>query len=208
MRRGVGAVVLVMSLTACGGDDGGDVERATAEAPAPDAVNPDASVADTAAVADCDEVPFTGTISRVADGGHREVSITGADVVDAVAYRYLGDNYTVYVADHPIDRSVLERFDQGDYSTDSAMTAAEGGVLVSLFLFGDQVGPGAAIELGSDVPGPIVDAGGGAMANSLGAAGTLTVIGMSDDRVCFEIDYADDFQQVVGTVSAPIWPDR
>jgi hypothetical protein len=212
---------LALVAPACSDDDGeGTVETesdgsasasasgsasGSASAPA-DTEATDDTTDDTEAEAsgECGEPGFEGEISRIADGDHVEASITGDDVVDLVAFDFMG-NYTIYVADHEIDRTVLDEYAAGNIGTDNALVAPDGKVLASLFIYGDAVEPGDELEYETGVPGPIVDSGGGASANTLGSSGTLTFIGATDEVVCAEIDYSDDYQTVTGTVTAEIY---
>jgi hypothetical protein len=204
---------LTLVAPACSDDDG-DEDAVDTESTQPDdgTDSPDTTggddTADTTEVAggtgDCGEPGFEGEISRTADGDHVEASITGDDVVDAVAFDLMG-NYTIYVADHEIDRSVLDEYLEGSFSTDNAVVADEGGVVASMFIYGVTVEPGTEITFEAGVPSPIVDSGGGASANTLGAQGTLTVIDVTDSSVCAEIDYSDDHQTITGTVTAEIY---
>jgi hypothetical protein len=208
-RRGAISALLLCGalLGACGGDDASDGDTvAVGTAATPGATDPAAAPTEPS-IGGCSEVLFDGTISRAADGGHRDASLTSADVVDAVAYR-LGSNHTVYLSNRPIDRSVFEAYDRGEYSTENALTAPTDGVLATVFLYGDDgVSAGTTIDVASSVSGLIVDAGGGPSANTLGEQGTITVIDATEDRVCFTIDYRDDLQQMSGTVSVPVWPE-
>ena len=49
-----------------------------------------------------------------------------------------------------------------------------------------------------------VDAGAGRGAITSNPTGTVKVLAASGDRLCFAIDYADDYQTVDGVVSAKI----
>lgn len=198
-RAAAGVIVSCgVLLGACGGDDASDeAEVEVGTAPVPTEQSGEAT---------CGETLFDGTVSRTADGGHRDASLTGDDIVDAVAYP-LGSSYTVYLSDQPIDRSVFEAYDRGEYSSDNALTAPADGVLVTVFVYGTgELAPGTTLDVVDSVAGLIVDAGGGASANTLGEQGTITVDGVTEDRVCFTVDYRDDLQQMSGTVSAPVWP--
>jgi hypothetical protein len=154
--------------------------------------------------ADCPAEIFSGEISRQADEEQAAADLTGDDIVDGIAYGYARTNYTIYIADHEIDRAVFAEYDEGNFSTDNAVVAEPGGVLTTMFAMGDALEPGTTITFGSTTPSPIIDSGGGSRANTTGASGELTVLGLDDQRICFEIAYTDDLQTVSGTVSAEI----
>jgi hypothetical protein len=154
--------------------------------------------------ADCPTEIFAGEISRVADEEHVAAELAGADIVDGIAYGYAGSNYTIYIADHEIDRAVFEEYDQGNFSTDNAVEAEPGGVLATMFAMGDSLEPGTTITFGAEVASPVVDSGGGSRAMTTGAAGELTILDLDDRHICFEIDYTDDLQRIAGTVSTEI----
>lgn len=208
-------------LPACSDDDG-DVETSATEVTSADTTDDTSGSDDTTGSDDtatddtsadtsgggesaCPDAPFEGEISRSADGDHAEGSVTGDDIVEAIAYGYGSSNYTIYVGDHELDRTVLEEYDAGNFSTDNAMTAPEGGLLVTMFVMGDPIEAGMTGEYGSGTPSPIVDTGGGATSTTSNAAGSYTVIALEEDRICVEVDYTDDLQSIQGTVSAEIW---
>jgi hypothetical protein len=224
------AVAVVLALggaTACGADDDETVADG-AEAPdGPGDARPDAGgdgdegtggpdadgdPAPTGEAAACPDELFSGTVDRTADEslGHTEAALSGADVVDGVAYEFLGA-YTIYLADHEIDRAPFAEFAEGRFSTENAVTAEPDGVLVYLGI-GDY-GPGGSglLEVGSQLDAEaaaqiavLVDSGGGAGASIQEPTGTVEVLGIEDDRVCVEVDYRDDQQVVEGTVSVPL----
>lgn len=199
-------IVPLLLLAACGDDDGGDGEAAGTTADAGTTVDADtATTTGGAAGADCPAEPFTGQISREVDDFSDQPAgaATDGELVDAVAYPVFG-NYTVYVGDHEVDRDQLAAFSES-ISTDNAIVAPDGGLLATIFLFGEEeVAAGTELDLtqGSSV---IVDAGGGASASTTGAAGTATIIAVDDSHLCFDIDYTDELQTVQGTVSAEIY---
>jgi hypothetical protein len=155
-------------------------------------------------VGDCPTAIFTGEMSRQAAEEHVAAELSGDDIVDGIAYGYGGSNYTIYIADHEIDRAIFAEYDQGNFSTDNAVVAEPGGVLATMFALGDSLEPGTTIEYGSGTPAPIIDSGGGSRATTMGASGELVILGVDEERICFEVDYRDDLQAITGTVSAEI----
>lgn len=212
-RAGVAAAVTLALVGGVGcASDGGDGDVSADDAPAAPGTGADAQGADDQA-ASCPDELFTGTIERSEDpdAGHGAATLTDADVVDGVAYELLGA-YTIYLADHEMDRGPLEEYLQGSFSTDNAMVAEPGGVLLTLG-FGDY-GPGGDNRvvvgdvLDASSPGQVnvlVDAGGGAMVSVEDPQGTVELLGATDDHVCVAVDYQDGLQQVQGTVSVPIF---
>lgn len=157
----------------------------------------------------CPAEVFAGTITRQADDFAEQPAGTMAEAVDAVAFGMAG-NWTIYVADHPIDRGPFEAYASGEFSTDNAVVAEPGGVLATIFLLAgtEDLTAGSTAAFTADGMGGtvIVDTGGGAQANNSGAAGTATIIDVTDEQICVEVDYADGLQTVEGTVSAEIYP--
>lgn len=217
--RVVIAGACALGLVACGDDESAETDGTTSETGDPTTVSDGTGDESTtsatdgtsgqttttgASSSDCPAEIFIGEISRQADGDQVEAALKGDDIVDGIAYGYAPDNFTVYIADHEIDRAVFAEYDEGHFSTDNAVKAEPGGVLVTMFAMGDPLGPGTTAEFGAGTPSPIVDSGGGPGATTVGAAGELTVVGIDDERLCFEIDYHDDFQTVAGTVSTEI----
>jgi len=128
-------------------------------------------------------------------GGQVAAELTGDDIVEAIGASYLGETgYTIYLSTVDID-------DEG-VGLDT-ITASEGEVVVTISFQGEgatvaDLGPGDT----AGVISMIVDTGGGASANMTGADGTVTISEISDDSICFDLDYTDEFQTVQGTVSA------
>jgi hypothetical protein len=220
MHRSVRAALVLLAvaspLAACGDDESTD-DAATddTETTASDTDTTDATDGtdgtettdgtDGEGSGECAEPGLEGEVSRTADGEHVEASITGDDVVDAVAYSYAPGTYTIYVADHELDRGVFEEYDVGNFSTDNAISADEGGVVASIFVTTTGDAAGTEITLDGSTPSPIIDSGGGASASTMNPSGTITVIAADDQQICFDIDYSDDFQTIAGTVSAEVW---
>jgi hypothetical protein len=150
----------------------------------------------------CSKKPFVGTVERTAEGtsgsGQPAAERTTADFRSAVVYDFGTDkNYTVYVGDHRIDPDDLGQ----------SMTAPDGGVLVTVFLrsaSGKSLGTGTKLAAGKDPVTVTVDAGAGARAVTSNPRGTMKILAATDDRLCFAIDYTDDYQTVDGVVSSQI----
>ena len=146
--------------------------------------------------------PFSGTIERTAEsetssGSHPTALRSDGELVSAYAYYFgFGGTYTVYVGDHDIDK--------GGVGSDT-LTAPAGGMLATIFIQSEEeLAAGDVVEF-SFVP--IVDTGGGAEVQGFGAdevVGNVTVIAVTDDVICFNIDTIDPQQRLVGTVSAEI----
>jgi hypothetical protein len=218
------AVVLALGgATACGSDDGdetsaegGDVapgggsDPGNAEGTGEGDADEGAEGADPAGTACPDEL-FDGVVERTADEiGNTEVTLSAADVVDGVSYEFFGA-YTIYLADHEIDRAPLDEYAEGSFSTENALTAEPGGVLVTLGIGDYGSGGSGVLEAGSVLDAEaaaqisvLVDSGGGSSISLEDPTGTVEVLGVGDDRICVEVDYRDDQQVVQGTVSVPI----
>ena len=50
----------------------------------------------------------------------------------------------------------------------------------------------------------ILDEEGDTLGTNIDAAGTLTVTGLDDSRICVDVDYRDEEKSVVGTIAADI----
>jgi len=189
-------------LAASCGDDSGST--------APDDSGPaDAGADDTTAsdgpIEGCQAQGFLGGISRTASDKHGAASFEGgfADEVwteGVVAARLTeGGHYTLYVSDHEY---------LGDPRSFETVTAAPGGAVATLslgYLSGFTAGELIDMNVNEGVTMVvIIDAGGGASVSINDARGTFTVIAWSDDWICIELDYFDEFQTVNGTISAPI----
>lgn len=194
MRKLAMALSFTLLVAACG--DGGDDAAVTpGTAGASEATEP----ADTEA---CPAAPFTGTIERTAEsetgsGTHPLALRSDGELVSAYAYYFgFGGTYTVYVGDHEID--------SGGVGSDT-LTAPDGDLLATIFIQSEEeLTAGSVVEF-SFVP--IVDTGGGAEVNGFGAdevVGSVTVIAVTDDVICFDIDTSDPQQEIHGTVSAEI----
>jgi len=153
----------------------------------------------------CPAQGFVGSIGRTSADGHGPASFEGgfADQVwkDGVVAARLteGGHYTLYASDHVY---------QGDARNFDTITAAPGGAVATLSL-GYQAGftAGELIDMNGNegvTMVVIIDAGGGASASSTDARGSFTVINWSDDWICIDLDYFDEFQSVNGLISAPI----
>jgi hypothetical protein len=150
----------------------------------------------------CTKKPFVGTVERTAEDtsgtGQPAAERSTADFRSAVVYDFGTDkNYTVYVGDHRIDPKDLG----------GTLAAPDGKVLVTVFLrsaSGKSLKPGTKLVAGKDPMTVTVDAGAGAQAITSNPKGTVKMLAASGDRLCFAIDYADDYQSVDGVVSAAI----
>ena len=150
----------------------------------------------------CTKKPFVGTVERTAEStsaaGQPAAERGTADFTSAVVYDFGSDkNYTVYVGDHRIDPKDLG----------GTLAAPDGKVLVTMFLrsaSGKSLKVGTKLVAGKDPMTVTVDAGAGARAITSNPTGTVKILGVSDDRLCFAIDYTDDYQTVDGVVSAAI----
>ena len=221
------ALALIAPMGCSSDDDAADPGDPAVDAGAPGTPAPDGAAADPQDPADeasgagsgeddpaCPEELFTGTIERVADDdlGHTPVSLTGDDITDGVGYELLGA-YTVYLADHEIDRSPLDRYLEGSFSfgrpgVGGARRGARddghrrlrvrwrrpprGGRRVRLRR------PRPPASWWSTPPGV-------GQAMSPEPSGTIELLGADDERVCVAVDYADGLQAVQGTVSVPLY---
>lgn len=190
--------MLILALTGCavmacsGSDD--SQPTASAESAATSTPSTDSSV--------CPAEPFTGSIERTAeaetgDGVHVAAKRTDAELMSAFAYDFgTGDIYTVYVGDYEIDREAVG---------DDTLVAPRDGLLATIFVMSDEpLVAGVSVDF-SFVP--IVDTGGGAQISGFGSddvVGEITIIGLTDERICFEIDSTDPQQSISGVVSAEI----
>lgn len=213
-RAGFPALVLAVLLAGCaGGDDGGsgrpaatagDDDRRSAPTTAPPT-----TAGRTGGEGACDRT-FTGVIARDADRGHTARELRDGDVTEAIAFPFSERAFTVYASDRPIDTDAFEEWAQGSFSTDDALTAPPGGTLVTL-LVGDAtntqpVAPGFRVDLGDGRSAPpIVDSGGGAVAETSGAAGTLEVLEIGRDGLCVRVEYEDRLARIDGVIRAEIW---
>jgi hypothetical protein len=196
---------LALAAPACSDDDGEEaVDSDSTETTAPADTEPtDDTTGDTEPTDDteapegggaCGEPGFDGEISRTADGDHAAASLTGDDIVAATGTTYSGGaGYTVYLSDQPIE---------GEVGLDT-ITAPEGAV-VAMISFPGTTEDGEAIAAGDDLGAPtavIIDSGGGASVSTMNAEGSIVITDVSEDQICFEIDYTDDAQTVNGTAS-------
>lgn len=223
MRRYVFLLAFSMLLFACGSDDDTDVSVGTnGETPAGEAGDTGGDDGDSDDVGDggagdgsngngaatggeCPDTLFDGEIVRQDDGGsgHVGASASGDDIVDAVAWGSFG-SYTVYVADHEIDTRPFEDWDRGNFDGDSAIVADDGGLLVTIFLNppDTRIEAGTVIDYAEYFGTPMIDTGGGAQMSGGDGDGSVTVLAIDDDRICFEIDFDGTTQTIEGTVSA------
>ena len=155
-----------------------------------------------AAKGKCTKQPFVGSVARTAESGSAAgqpaASRETADFESAVVYDFGNKkNYTVYVGDYEVDPDDLG----------GTLEAPDGDVLVTIFLrsaSGKALKPGTRLTPGKDPVSVIVDAGAGARAVTSQPTGRIDVLSVDGKRLCFRIDYADDFQTVDGVVSAVI----
>lgn len=220
-RRDGFAALLALGLAfglpaGCGGDEAG-TDTGAARNPIPTRADDDRREVTTTAPpataarddAACSR-PFVGVIERRSDRGHAARELRDDDVVEAVAFPFGERAFTVYASDRPIDTGLFEEWAQGRFSTDDALTAPPGGTLVTL-LVGDAsntepVEAGFRVDLadGRSAP-PIVDAGGGPVAETSGAAGTLEVLEVGRDGLCVRVEYEDRLQHIDGVLHAETW---
>ena len=158
---------------------------------------PDRGSAAGAAAPKCPSRPFVGTIERVGDESADQpaIDLRGRDVERALGFDFgSARNTTVYLASYPLRTTELGE----------TIEAPEGETLVTIFLrpASGDLEPGRKLRSPKDQITAIVDTGGGARATTSGAEATVRVIAFDDDRVCFAIDYRDDFQVVKGKVRA------
>lgn len=150
----------------------------------------------------CTKQPFVGTVTRTAEStsgsGQPAASRETADFESAVVYDFGNKkNYTAYVGDYEVDPDDLG----------GTLEAPDGDVLVTMFLrsaSGKALKPGTKLTVGKDPVSVIVDAGAGAQAVTSRPTGRIEILAVDGKRLCFRIDYADDFQTVDGVVSAVI----
>jgi hypothetical protein len=191
------SLVAVLALVIAGCGDSGDTAATEGTTQATTAETVAAAEADA-----CPEAPFTGTIERTVEsetgsGSHPVAFRSDGELVSAYAYYFgFGGTYTAYVGDFQIGEAGV--------GTDT-LTAPSGGLLATIFIQSEE-----ELEAGSVVEFsfvPIVDTGGGAEVNGFGAdevVGSVTVIAVTDDVICFDIDTSDPQQEIHGTVSAEI----
>lgn len=173
----VGCLVLVAG--ACGGD--GETSNGADSSGAPSG--------------DCPTHGFSGTATRTADEGfgHAEGSYTGADFVDARSDITSGRSGSVYLASFELPESLLME-----------PTVEPGEVMMRIYAEElDTMVAGDQWEITASRRVPLINNGGSNGNNIDGAAGTITVIAITDADICYEIEYSDEFQEISGTVSAP-----
>ncbi|MGI9644404.1 MAG: hypothetical protein ACR2O6_03750 [Ilumatobacteraceae bacterium] len=207
--------VVVLVAAACGDSDSDDSSAATdapaaTEAPAdeppaddePTATDAPADTEPAASGDACPDEPFTGTIERTAEsetsnGVHPVAVRSDGELVSAYAYYFgFGGAYTIYVGDYEIE--------EGAVGIDTLM-APHGGMLTTIFIQEqEEIAAGDVVEF-SFVS--IVDTGGGSELTGFGAdevTGQMTIIDVTDERLCFEIESSDPQQEITGTVSAVV----
>jgi len=182
----------LLALTACGDSDSDSATDDGAESSGEGAAS---ESGDSGA---CPAEPFTGTISSPGDDDNEAFELTDGDVVAAEAVALTdGVQYTVYLADADISGVVgIETIE-----------ADPGQVVVTMQARSDDGGdiePGATYE--EDFV--ILDSGGGAQGAPDDPVGSVTFIEVSDDHICFAVDYVDATPGHVlqGTVSADVVP--
>jgi hypothetical protein len=150
-----------------------------------------------AAAGGCPSRPFVGVVERTADDTTEQpaVEVGGGDIERGLGFDFgTARNTTVYLASYPLRASELGE----------TIVAPKGETLVTIFLrpASGDLEPGRKLRLPRDQITAIVDSGGGAQATTSGANATVRVLAFDDDRVCFSINYRDDFQVVKGKVRA------
>lgn len=189
--------------TGTGGEDTGDAgEEASGETDRGDAgPTPEA----------CPDVgAFDGAIERQADDrtGNVAASLDGDGASDVITSEYFG-LYSLYIADHPIDRAPLDKVLEGTISTGDAVLAGDAGVVATIG-FGDVQGGsrlavGDVVTTGTNDLTVIVDSGGGNITYGGDEDGSLEVLHVSDESICVTIDYSDPHVEVAGTVHAALY---
>lgn len=161
--------------------------------------------------AECpDAGSFEGTIERSADdeAGHRAVTLDGSEITDVIASEFMG-LYGVYLADHEVDRSVLDEALAGSISSENNLEAPEGSVLVTIGigdLYADA--PTATGDIMSTEDSSLtlmVDSGGGSLMFGVEEEGTAEVLGLTDESICFTIEFQADSRSVDGIVHAHVY---
>lgn len=146
----------------------------------------------------CGSAPFDGTISRTEGGSQPAAEVADTDIASATVFDYgTRTNYKIFLAEHRLDPDTLG----------GQVEAPPGEVLVTIFLRaknGKDLEAGQKLRPGRDPITVVVDAGGGALAVTGDATGTVTIKKLSSKLVCFAIDYEDEYQVVNGTVRARI----
>lgn len=193
MRRGAAILAMVLlgiPVASCGTQ--ATPPRKTTTAPAPVETTTTTTAAGTA----CPAVPFTGTASAAGDdGGNAPFELSDGDVVLAQAFALSsGVQYTVYLADYDL---------AGQTVGVDTVEAAPGQVVITMQARHPDFD---VIEVGVPYEETfvIMDSGGGAMGSPDDPSGTVTFLDLSDDRICFEVDFSDTGQVLRGTVSAEV----
>lgn len=161
--------------------------------------------------AECPAVgSFEGTIERTADdeAGHRAVTLEGSDVTDAIASDFMG-LYSIYLADHEVDRSVLDEVLEGTISSDSYVEAPADSVLVTIGmgdLYADApTAAGDVLTAEGHSLTVTVDSGGGSRMIEPEGEGSAEVLGLTDGSICFTIEYQDGSLSLDGIVHAAVY---
>lgn len=180
------ALALTVLVTGCGGDEdsgGSDAEGA-----------PEAGVD---GAADC----TTDLVVRYPDGSEQTLD-TSAEVVS------LGDGaaFTFYVGDYEIPT---------DDITTATVKPPEGSHLAVVFLTvfnaeeqPDPIEAGVTVEPDAEQGvltfSSILYDGAEAFGSASNATGELSVVAVSDESVCIDVDYADDEKTLTGQVAARV----
>jgi hypothetical protein len=144
----------------------------------------------------CPEAAFTGTVSSEGDDAvNAAFTLDDGDVALAQAFALSqGVSYTVYLAD----------YDLGGQQVGSATIEADAGQVVITVIAGTSDGEPIVIGESYNATFVIMDSGGGASGLPDDPMGTVTFSDVSDDRICFEVEFSDTGQVLSGTVSAEV----
>lgn len=189
------APVLLLGAVACSSDDDEPAATGDTTATTADAGGGDGGGSGTEGA--CPAEPFTGTISSDGDDDNAPFSLTDGDVATAVAYPLsAGTQYTVYLSDGDLGGQTVGL---------DTIEAADGEAVITMQARNPE---GEPIEVGTayDETFVIMDSGGGAQGSPSDPTGTVTFLDVGDDRICFEVDFADPGigQVLQGTVSAEV----
>ena len=143
----------------------------------------------------CPDVGFVGTISSDGDDENAPFTLTDGEVSLVAAFALSrGSSYTVYLAD----------YDLGDQQIGLDTIVADPGQVVVGVAIGTSDGSQLVVGDNYDVTFVIMDSGGGAVGVSDDPSGSATIIGVTQDRVCFDIEYRDTGQLLQGRASAEV----
>ena len=193
----VAAIALVAA--ACGGGDSLTDESADATPSVDEETDSAATSDDEATGADsgsCPEAAFTGTVSSEGDdAANAAFTLDDGDVALAQAFALSqGVNYTVYLAD----------YDLGSQRVGSDTIEADAGQVVITVIDGTPDGEPIVIGESYNATFVIMDSGGGASGLPDDPMGTVTFSDVTDDRICFDVEFSDTGQVLSGTVSAEV----